>query len=508
MNIKVNFKESLFQFAVCAIFFSAIFWMRDTVDFVGWSVTEAAIIACAVRWFWKNGTIALPQNKIFISILILIFYAALGLIWTVNFHATLTGLYKLCAIVLMLILFLNEIEKWWNAICYVAVGFSLLGAALILILPGHWLYWINHPNLFGGFLALGGILCSELFFTAQGGKRLIFFFLNLLIVAALLSIGSLGPAIAWLTGIVWQLLRYKKKILLLILLMMAALAAILTHSEIKIFERKLADPYSTERIEIWKDAASYFSHHPWLGTGLGTFRDYYPEYKKIPSFRNTPYAHDEPLNVLCEFGIAGGAILAWIGLLVLTGKKQLQKDWGVWGAVLCGALIHSLFDFNLRYPPILILAIFSTGSVFTKREIEIKNKTLPATALLFAGTLFILPGAADFLFRVSYPDPVKRRRAAIIASELDPFNALYHFETKRMRDLMIAIDLEPRNVWYRREAARFWINAWNQSRDENNFNLATEQYGEILKLAPNVVEFQLEFKNLKAQGPHEPHTHR
>lgn len=114
--------------------------------------------------------------------------------------------------------------------------------------------------------------------------------------------------------------------------------------------------------------------------------------------------------------------------------------------------------------------------------------------LFLMGILFSLPGIADLIFRNSYYDSNKRPLAAQTAARLDPFNGLYRYESSDIRNLLIAIELEPRNVWYRRKLAQlFWID-WEKTKSDQSLRVALEQYQEILKLAPNVPQFQNEFQ--------------
>jgi hypothetical protein len=174
----------------------------------------------------------------------------------------------------------------------------------------------------------------------------------------------------------------------------------------------------------------------------------------------------------------------------------------VWGAVAGTAIMESLVDFNLRYPPVILTLVFSVSTILPQRKMDVLGPKARLSAFLSASVLavlFLLPGAAASIFFGSLPYN-DRARAAEAAAVIDPFNGIYRSETGRMRDLLIAIELEPRNVWYRRRAAQFYLGEWRKNKNEQSLESAMEQYAEILKAAPNVKQFRLEFEEISRMG--------
>ncbi len=113
------------------------------------------------------------------------------------------------------------------------------------------------------------------------------------------------------------------------------------------------------RLGIDRDGLRMFTHHPWIGTGLGTFPVVYPEYR---SFSTTFYineAHNDYIQLLVEMGGIGFALMVW--LLWAFFRSAIRK-FGEWqtsanGAIALaailgcsGILVHSFFDFNLQIP--------------------------------------------------------------------------------------------------------------------------------------------------------------
>src|SRR5262245_4607401 len=94
------------------VFFSAPFWMTDTIDYLAWSIFEVLATLLFLQVLWSRQTLALPSVQFFIPWLAIVFWVALSLFWSANFHATLTSLYKVVFITLMLVNFLNNSKIW------------------------------------------------------------------------------------------------------------------------------------------------------------------------------------------------------------------------------------------------------------------------------------------------------------------------------------------------------------------------------------------------------------
>ncbi|OGR79494.1 MAG: hypothetical protein A3I11_03745 [Elusimicrobia bacterium RIFCSPLOWO2_02_FULL_39_32] len=495
------------------IFCSSIFWMKDTVDYFSWTIFEISAILLLILLIFKN-KILLPERKQLLPILLFILWSACSFFWTQNFHATLTALYKIFLSLFMLILFINENLKWENSLKRAIIFISILAALFYFLNSIYSLsnfFLMSHPNLFSSFLASGAVLLTSQIFKTKGWKQWLCLIFSILIPITILLIGSLGPLLVWGFGtIALFLVLYRKKIYILgIGLCLILLLSISQNSFGTLWKRKMTDPYSQERVQIWKDSLNYLISCPLKGSGLGTFRDHYPQFKQIQGFRNAPYAHNELLNFLCELGMIGLILLLLILKnlkLPFKGTRELFQNQEEWLAISIGLGVQSLFDFNLHYPPLLLIMIFSISKIFKTREVQINNRSTKLfciSGMSILGILFSLPGVADFIFRKAYPNLEERKKAATFALKIDPFNALYRSETGLARDILIAIDLEPRNVWYHRKAAAFFFQEWQKTKNKLYYQAAIEEYKIIFHLAPNVLQFKIEaeqFFSLKIEN--------
>ena len=129
------------------------------------------------------------------------------------------------------------------------------------------------------------------------------------------------------------------------------------------------------RVFYWKAAAQLFQEHPWWGAGPGSFRYFYPITAPVWKQAYPTNAHNDYLNTLCEWGLAGfGIIIVAFGLLfggvsriwpyLRRGSGDLGTRNSSRAAFVLGAslgllsiLIHSAVDFNMQIPANALTAI-------------------------------------------------------------------------------------------------------------------------------------------------------
>jgi O-antigen ligase len=125
----------------------------------------------------------------------------------------------------------------------------------------------------------------------------------------------------------------------------------------------LKDPYGqtvgATRIAIAKDCLVMFGRHPLFGWGAGTFQDTYPAFRSFSTNLVVNAAHNDYLQLLVEFGLAGFAICVLFLACAYHRLPKLLANWkdswphaaslaAALGAA--GILVHSLADFNLQVP--------------------------------------------------------------------------------------------------------------------------------------------------------------
>jgi O-antigen ligase len=129
------------------------------------------------------------------------------------------------------------------------------------------------------------------------------------------------------------------------------------------------------RVFYWTAAENIFHAHLWWGAGPGSFRYLFPTMTGVYGQGTPMNAHNDYLNTLCEWGLAGFAIiLAALGFLLAgvirvwpfvrrnmndLGSKNSSRAAFVLGASLgvLSILIHSVVDFNMQIPANAVTAI-------------------------------------------------------------------------------------------------------------------------------------------------------
>ena len=113
------------------------------------------------------------------------------------------------------------------------------------------------------------------------------------------------------------------------------------------------------RVSIWRDALPLIQHHPWLGTGLGTFPVAYTSGQTAFLAQFVNHAHNDYIELATDFGIPAAFILFASIFLILAravraflyGERDFEKviALGCVGSIVA-ILLHSLADFNLYIP--------------------------------------------------------------------------------------------------------------------------------------------------------------
>ena len=116
-----------------------------------------------------------------------------------------------------------------------------------------------------------------------------------------------------------------------------------------------SDP-TTGRSHFWNVTLDVITHHPFIGSGLGSFSVIYTRYDSRNGLYRLEQAHNDYLQILADAGIIGG-LLGLSFLVLLFGKGFARRSTndkfrrGVATGALAGCfavLVHSAFDFTLH----------------------------------------------------------------------------------------------------------------------------------------------------------------
>ncbi|MDD5757249.1 MAG: O-antigen ligase family protein, partial [bacterium] len=209
----------------------------------------------------------------------------------------------------------------------------------------------------------------------------------------------------------------------------------LTPLKSAVFSREIKDPFTFEKKDLYIETFKYLGDHPFLGTGLETFKYYYPQYKSMPELRSAPYVHNELLNIWSDLGLLGVAAFVWLLVLFYCQARHLIKEdkqlyLNAFLAGVTGIVAHSMFEFNLHDPA---LALLFTGMVFTvlglSREQKSKNVSLavknPQLVLTCSWSLIIC--ASLVMLLPVYAQNQSEQGAAALKNQ-NSVQALLHYQ--------------------------------------------------------------------------------
>jgi hypothetical protein len=143
----------------------------------------------------------------------------------------------------------------------------------------------------------------------------------------------------------------------------------------------------TGRIDHWRVAADEFRAHPLLGSGAGTFGEYW--FRDRPSTVIVHDAHNLYLETLAELGPVGLALVALVlgGLIVASVRSRSPL-----GAVAAGACVayalHAAADWDWEQAALLMAVLFpalAVGGDHSPRAAVTRSRLVPAAAVVTVG---------------------------------------------------------------------------------------------------------------------------
>lgn len=252
-----------------------------------------------------------------------------------------------------------------------------------------------------------------------------------------------------------------------------ALGGILLVPKAQIMQARIQNTFSDSkaddmRLAVWQAGFEMWQDHVMWGVGPAHFNYRWRQYRPSLLQRQPVRVHNEYLNVLTDWGLVGGILVAAVWALLWWGvfrtwrtvrgarddfsRKKSNKFALLTGAVagLLAILLHSLLDFNLHIPAIAILvvtlmAVLSSQLRFTTERYwfraRLPLKCLATAVLLLGGACLAWSG-----WRAAREDRWVRR--ADHEGELSE---------ARLTDLKKAFAIEPMNFdttyaigeWYR-----------------------------------------------------------
>jgi len=427
--------------------------------YTGSAVTAMFLLAAGVAGCWLV-FVRQAYQAYTLSTLMLIYFLWLfvvGLFSAVPETALLT-LAMLAGLPVMY-LFATNTSAFAETWRYLLALLFLLGAVLAL-----WAIWqvVHHVgygyaqgpfqdrNVFAALMNLLWFPAAFVLLTVENSryhlKRLAISAALFIISTALFATTSRGGIAAWLLLLpifLWAAYRNpvsRKRMVILVLLTVAAYLCSTVLLNASIADRTFQldhDPSAAARLLLWQSGIKMLLAHPVIGSGWGTFANYYPAYR-VPLENSTAgfFAHNDYLQLAIEGGIP--ALLLQIGILYgvcIELKRSLRQaaDLAAFesAALLSGVLalfVHAFvnFIFYLAFMNILAGLYLARAAQLTDKARVLHglnaNKINPFLRYLSVGfivLLILLPYGAHMLGRSIN----KQRNVAIENLVSDQFNA-------------------------------------------------------------------------------------
>lgn len=235
---------------------------------------------------------------------------------------------------------------------------------------------------------------------------------------------AMVPALPVFVVLLWPQVRTRWKSLLLVFLAAIAFYGVMqtgVQKRLDLGARLLGtmeagfSQQNNNRVAIWSSAIDIIKDHPWLGTGIGTFSMYYPEYRRPNETDGVYLTHNDPLQFWAELG-ALGPILFYAFVFAAAARtfralKKMPQDSGERVLVvsifagLIAMVAHSHISFNHYNLSILMLTglLLSVWFCKTSKALEEPqriiampdnmphnaNKALLVMPFLMVGWLFL-----------------------------------------------------------------------------------------------------------------------
>jgi O-antigen ligase len=287
------------------------------------------------------------------------------------------------------------------------------------------------PNNLGGFLEM--LLPLGLAYALVGRTKPV---LRILLgYAALVILGGIVVTLSrgtWLSCVValgcfFAVLLFHRRhrlpaLALLVVLIGGGFYFFHTHAHLLTRLERIQDVVHDEssardtRLAIWEGAIRLWRDNFWWGAGPGHFEFRFGPYRPQRVQENPELVHNDYLNTLADWGLAGAALIAAACVLLgmgigrawryvaggrndLSGKAGSNRFAFLLGASmgLVALLVHSFVDFNMHIPANAILAVtlmalasshlrFTTERYWLSARLGVR---LLASAVLAAGLVFL-----------------------------------------------------------------------------------------------------------------------
>ena len=279
------------------------------------------------------------------------------------------------------LLFMNrETDGVVKAILFILSLFSLFALYQYYLLPdmlyeGRVKWPLKNPNSLGAVFSIGAFLALGLLLQKRSYWIL---FACILMILGLIVTGSRGALGAFLLGLFFLLIVARSKEIIsyktgMLAVFVLILAGLITYTGARPENMALVSSVLTatgehsllwSRGDLWASTWTLIKAHPWLGTGIGTFPQFYEEHRTVTELSAGFMAHNDPLQYWAEMGVVA-FVLFYVFVVVISWRtwcfvknhsEPKERLTVLIPFVAMGAMVlHTHVSFNLHTIPILFM---------------------------------------------------------------------------------------------------------------------------------------------------------
>lgn len=325
------FQLEFFAGAVLFLFAWGYASLSQTME-RGWNLPRTApIIFAGLFWLLVTASVFWSEIKT-VSLIALCFFSVMPISFFIGVMAR----------------DLSFFQKTAYALAVVFAGLSLWAIVQFFFLNAYFGGQARHP--LGDPSSLGALFSLALFCTlgwilSARPKRehMCAVALGVLLVCGIFCTVSRGPVFAFLPGfalfcvLLWPQVKARRKSLLVLVLGGFACYGLMLADVQKQFDigdrlfgtltMQMGD-ISNNRIEIWSATTDMIKDRPFLGTGIGTFFLYYPEYRRATDPNGATMTHNDPMQFWAELGILGPLLFYAFAIAAALQSSAALKNLG------------------------------------------------------------------------------------------------------------------------------------------------------------------------------------
>src|SRR5439155_425690 len=152
-------------------------------------------------------------------------------------------------------------------------------------------------------------------------------------------------------------------------------------------QRSIVSLAGENRPRYWHVAWHEYEDNPVLGSGAGTFDEYWLQYRTVPSFARD--AHSLYIESLAELGPLGlGLVVAALGLPLLALRRDLDPVGAAAAAGYVAYLIHTGLEWDWELPAVTLAGLLcGTALLVATRDGSARELSTPTRLALLAAAL-------------------------------------------------------------------------------------------------------------------------